>query len=42
MILARVIGQAVSTVKRPQFEGTKLLQHTGPRRAEPRGQLIGG
>ena len=25
MILARVIGQAVSTVKRPQFEGTKLL-----------------
>lgn len=25
MILARVIGQAVSTVKRPQFEGTTLL-----------------
>jgi ethanolamine utilization protein EutN len=25
MILARVIGQAVSTVKRPQFEGATLL-----------------
>ncbi len=25
MILARVVGQVVSTVKRPQFEGAKLL-----------------
>ncbi|MGE0814530.1 MAG: EutN/CcmL family microcompartment protein [Vicinamibacterales bacterium] len=25
MILGRVIGQAVATVKRPQFEGSKLL-----------------
>jgi ethanolamine utilization protein EutN len=25
MILARVIGEVVSTVKRPQFEGAKLL-----------------
>ena len=25
MILARVIGQAVATVKRPQFEGATLL-----------------
>lgn len=25
MILGRVIGQAVATVKRPQFEGAKLL-----------------
>ncbi len=25
MILARVVGQAVATVKRPQFEGAKLL-----------------
>jgi microcompartment protein CcmK/EutM len=25
MILARVVGQVVSTMKRPQFEGAKLL-----------------
>ena len=25
MILGRVVGQAVATVKRPQFEGAKLL-----------------
>lgn len=25
MILARVVGQAVATIKRPQFEGAKLL-----------------
>jgi ethanolamine utilization protein EutN len=25
MILARVVGQVVSSVKRPQFEGAKLL-----------------
>ncbi len=25
MILGRVLGQAVATVKRPQFEGAKLL-----------------
>jgi microcompartment protein CcmK/EutM len=25
VILARVVGQVVSTVKRPQFEGAKLL-----------------
>jgi ethanolamine utilization protein EutN len=25
MILARVVGEVVSTVKRPQFEGAKLL-----------------
>ena len=25
MILARVIGEVVSTLKRPQFEGAKLL-----------------
>ena len=25
MILARVVGEVISTVKRPQFEGAKLL-----------------
>lgn len=25
MILARVVGQVVSTIKRPQFDGAKLL-----------------
>jgi ethanolamine utilization protein EutN len=25
MILARVVGQVISSVKRPQFEGAKLL-----------------
>ncbi|MEZ5418949.1 MAG: EutN/CcmL family microcompartment protein [Vicinamibacterales bacterium] len=25
MILGRVVGQAVATVKRPQFEGAKLM-----------------
>jgi ethanolamine utilization protein EutN len=25
MILARVVGEVVSTIKRPQFEGAKLL-----------------
>ncbi len=25
MILGRVVGQAVATIKRPQFEGAKLL-----------------
>ena len=41
MILARVVGQVVSTVKRPQFEGAKLLlvQPETPD-GEPRGATL--
>jgi ethanolamine utilization protein EutN len=41
MILARVVGQVVSTQKRPQFEGVKLLlvQPETPH-GEPRGSTL--
>jgi ethanolamine utilization protein EutN len=41
MILGRVVGQVVSTQKRPQFEGAKLLlvQPETPQ-GEPRGAAL--
>lgn len=41
MILGRVVGQVVSTQKRPQFEGAKLLlvQPESPQ-GEPRGATL--
>jgi ethanolamine utilization protein EutN len=41
MILARVVGQVVSTQKRPQFEGvTLLLVQPETPRGEPRGSTL--
>ena len=41
MILARVVGQVVSTMKRPQFEGaTLLLVQPETPHGEPRGATL--
>jgi ethanolamine utilization protein EutN len=42
MILARVVGEVVSTQKRPQFEGAKLLilQPETPAGAKPGNTLV--
>ena len=41
MILARVVGQVVSTMKRPQFEGaTLLLVQPETPHCEPRGATL--
>jgi ethanolamine utilization protein EutN len=42
MILARVVGEVVSTQKRPQFEGAKLLilQPETPAGAKPGNALV--